>query len=86
MTTALRATRGRFGPGRSGNPAGRPTNAERVRRQIEQTLLDAGASPEDIDRLARAAGDPIQAALAIGVLVAAVAERNEQIRVVPIKT
>lgn len=76
--TAARTATGRFGPGSSGNPAGRPTNEQRVRQAIERTLLDAGATPEDIERLVRAAGNPLQAALAICVLAATVAEQREQ--------
>lgn len=75
---AARTTKGRFSRGVSGNPKGRPTNEQRLRQAIEQTLLNAGATPEDIARLARAAGNPLQAALAIGVMAAAVAERGEQ--------
>lgn len=45
-----------------------------MRQAIERTLANAGATPEDIARLAEAAGDPMRAAAAIATMVAALAE------------
>ncbi|PWT90512.1 MAG: hypothetical protein C5B56_05280 [Proteobacteria bacterium] len=73
-----RTTGGRFGPGRSANPAGRPTNERRMFLVVERVLQDSGASKEEIQSLARAARDPLQAAAAIAVMAVAVAERREQ--------
>ncbi|MET4489466.1 hypothetical protein [Bradyrhizobium sp. LA7.1] len=72
-----RTSKGRFAPGNRANPKGRPTNEQRMRQAIERTLANAGATPEDIARLAQAAGNPMRAAEAIAVMVAAVAERKE---------
>lgn len=82
--TTTRTTGGRFAPGASGNTRGRPTNEQRVRREIERTLQEAGATPEDIDRLARVAGDKMKSALVIALLAAAVAERREQVTPSPV--
>lgn len=73
-----RTTKGRFSRGSSGNPTGRPTNEQRMRRAIARTLGNAGATPEDIARLAQAAGNLMRAAAAIATMVAAVAERQER--------
>lgn len=78
MSVAQRTSKGRFSRGSSGNPKGRPTNEQRMRQAIERTLGNAGATPEDIARLAEAAGDPMRAAAAIAVMAAAVAERKKQ--------
>lgn len=78
MSAGQRTARGRFSRGSSGNPAGRPTNELRMRQAIERTLANAGATPEDIARLAQAAGNPMRAAVAIATMVAAVAERQER--------
>lgn len=75
---------GRFSRGNCANPSGRPTNEQRVRRAIEAALLDAGATAEDVERLARAAGDPVKAALAIAVMAAAVTERAERVTPSPV--
>lgn len=70
---------GRFTKGRSGNPRGRPSTEQRARRTVEQTLLEAGATQADIDRIVAAStGSSIQAAAAIALMCALVAVRREQ--------
>jgi hypothetical protein len=74
--SAGRTSKGRFSRGSSGNPAGRPTNEQRMREAIESALASAGATSEDIARLTQAAGDPMRAAAAIAVMVAVAVERK----------
>jgi len=78
MTDTIRTPNGRFAPGSRGNPNGRPVTGERVRRAIEKTLEDAGATPDEIAQLAQVAGDSVRSAAVIAMLVATVTARAEQ--------
>ena len=78
MKSADHTARGKFAPGNRANPAGRPSTERRMHLVVERMLRDAGATPEEIQSLVRAAGDPLQAAAAIAVMAAAVSERREQ--------
>jgi hypothetical protein len=78
VKSANHTARGKFAPGNRANPVGRPSTERRMHLVVEQMLRDAGATPEEIQRLVRAAGDPVRAATAIALMVAAVAERREQ--------
>jgi hypothetical protein len=79
MTGAGRQPGGRFAPGTSGNPQGRPSTASRVRQAIERDLVQLGATPEDVENLVEASTDPLRAAAVIAVMAAALAERREQV-------
>ena len=65
MTSAGRQPGGRFAPGTSGNPQGRPSTASRVRQAIERDLVQLGATPQDVARLVEASTDPLRAAAVI---------------------
>lgn len=77
MTDAARQPDGRFGPGNVGNPHGRPSTARRMHLVIERELARLGATQEEIKNMVEAAGDPMRAASAIAMMVAAVAARTE---------
>ncbi|MCL1962336.1 MAG: DUF5681 domain-containing protein [Desulfovibrionaceae bacterium] len=77
MNTANRTPRGRFAPGTSGNPKGRPTDDQRARLTVEQTLMNLGATADEIEMVKRAASNKLTAAAALAVMVAAVTLRRE---------